>query len=105
MGKGSPFKILIAMALGFALAAVGMDTVTGQLRLTFGQAELMRGFDFLIAVIGLFGACGGWGRLEVVMKSPRANAKRKNAVDRRWVYGLSPLEASAAKFRATPLMQ
>ena len=38
-----------------ALAAVGMDTVTGQLRLTFGIEELMRGFDFLIAVIGLFG--------------------------------------------------
>lgn len=55
MGKGSPFKILASMALGFALAAVGMDTVTGQLRLTFGQPELMRGFDFLIAVIGLFG--------------------------------------------------
>ncbi len=55
MGKGSPFKILIAMGLGFSLAAVGMDTVTGQLRMTFGQMELMRGFDFLIAVIGLFG--------------------------------------------------
>ena len=55
MGKGSPFKILVSMTLGFALAAVGMDTVTGQLRMTFGQAELMRGFDFLIAVIGLFG--------------------------------------------------
>jgi putative tricarboxylic transport membrane protein len=55
MGKGNPFKILVAMMLGFALAAVGMDTVTGQLRLTFGVHELMRGFDFLIAVIGLFG--------------------------------------------------
>src|SRR5688572_22965331 len=55
MGKGSPMKILASMMLGFALAAVGMDTVTGQLRLTFGQPELMRGFDFLIAVIGLFG--------------------------------------------------
>ncbi len=55
MGKGSPFKVLASMALGFALAAVGMDTVTGQLRLTFGFEELMRGFDFLIAVIGLFG--------------------------------------------------
>ncbi len=55
MGKGSPFKTLVAMALGFALAAVGLDTVTGQLRLTFGSSELMRGFDFLIAVIGLFG--------------------------------------------------
>ncbi len=55
MGKGSPFKILASMMLGFALASVGMDTVTGQLRLTFGWLELMRGFDFLIAVIGLFG--------------------------------------------------
>ena len=55
MGKEPAFKILAAMMLGFALAAVGVDTVTGQLRLTFGWHEMMRGFDFLIAVIGLFG--------------------------------------------------
>ena len=55
MGKGSPWKTLAAMMVGFALAAVGMDTVTGQLRLTFGYTELLKGFDFLIAVIGLFG--------------------------------------------------
>src|SRR5947209_15450562 len=55
MGKGSPFKTLLSMALGFAMAAVGMDTVTGQLRRTFGLTDLMRGFDFLVAVIGLFG--------------------------------------------------
>jgi putative tricarboxylic transport membrane protein len=55
MGKEPPLKIMAAMMLGFALAAVGIDTVTGQLRLMFGFQELMRGFDFLIAVIGLFG--------------------------------------------------
>lgn len=55
MGQESPFKVLASMMLGFALAAVGMDTVTGQLRMTFGTIELLRGFDFLIAVIGLFG--------------------------------------------------
>ena len=55
MGKEPPFKIVAAMMLGFALAAVGIDTVTGQLRLIFGWHELMRGIDFLIAVIGLFG--------------------------------------------------
>ncbi len=55
MGKEPPFKIIAAMMLGFGLAAVGIDTVTGQLRLIFGWHELMRGFDFLIAVIGLFG--------------------------------------------------
>src|SRR5919112_6878660 len=55
MGKEQPFKIIASMMIGFALAAVGIDTVTGQLRLIFGFTELMRGFDFLIAVIGLFG--------------------------------------------------
>jgi putative tricarboxylic transport membrane protein len=37
------------------LASVGLDIVTGQLRLTFGFTDLMKGFDFIIAVIGLFG--------------------------------------------------
>src|SRR5215203_2987176 len=55
MGKEPPSKTIAAMMLGFALAAVGTDTVTGQLRLTFGSTELLGGFDFLIAVIGLFG--------------------------------------------------
>jgi putative tricarboxylic transport membrane protein len=55
MGKEPPFKTLVAMMIGFALAAVGLDTVTGQLRLTFGFISLLNGFDFLIAVIGLFG--------------------------------------------------
>src|SRR5688500_5816321 len=55
MAKGTPFKTIAAMMLGFALAAVGLDTVTGQLRLTFGYMQLLKGFDFLIAVIGLFG--------------------------------------------------
>jgi len=55
MGKESPFKTIAAMMLGFALAAVGIDTMTGQLRLIFGWHELLTGFHFLIAVIGLFG--------------------------------------------------
>ncbi|MFN0164250.1 MAG: tripartite tricarboxylate transporter permease [Burkholderiales bacterium] len=55
MSKGNPMKTVVAMMLGFALAAVGQDTVTGALRLTFGFTEMLKGFDFLIAVIGLFG--------------------------------------------------
>jgi len=55
MSKEPPSKTLVAMMIGFALATVGLDQVTGQLRLTFGTEELLNGFDFLIAVIGLFG--------------------------------------------------
>ena len=32
-----------------------MDTVSGQLRMTFGSSELLRSINFLVAVIGLFG--------------------------------------------------
>ena len=55
MSKGQAVKTIVSMMIGFALAAVGLDTVTGQLRLTFGFTDLLKGFDFLIAVIGLFG--------------------------------------------------
>src|SRR5713101_2418199 len=46
---------LFSILLGFILAAVGFDIVTGQLRMTFGFVDLMKGFDFIVAVIGLFG--------------------------------------------------
>ena len=55
MSKEPPAKVTASMMSGFALAAVGMDSVTGQLRMTFGFPQLLKGFDFLIAVIGLFG--------------------------------------------------
>ena len=55
MSKESPFKTLTSMMAGFSLAAVGTDPVTGTLRLTFGFTSLLNGFDFLVAVIGLFG--------------------------------------------------
>ncbi|MBI1942471.1 MAG: tripartite tricarboxylate transporter permease [Betaproteobacteria bacterium] len=55
MSKEPPFKTLAAMMLGFALASVGTDTVTGTLRFNFGSMLLLNGFNFLVAVIGLFG--------------------------------------------------
>ena len=55
LGGGSPVKTVASIFIGFILAAVGLDIVTGQLRLTFGSVELMRGFSFIVAVIGLFG--------------------------------------------------
>jgi putative tricarboxylic transport membrane protein len=55
LGAASPFKTIVSMGLGFMFATVGMDTVSGGLRLTFGFNELLSGISFLIAVIGLFG--------------------------------------------------
>ncbi|MFZ4481584.1 MAG: tripartite tricarboxylate transporter permease [Rhodoferax sp.] len=56
VGTGKdPFKNIISMMLGFGLAAIGMDSVSGELRMTFGLSDLLRGIEFLIVVIGLFG--------------------------------------------------
>lgn len=55
MGKEPKAKIVASMSVGLLLAAVGMDTISGDLRMTFGTSELLRGFDFLVVVIGLFG--------------------------------------------------
>ncbi|HRE13867.1 MAG TPA: tripartite tricarboxylate transporter permease [Usitatibacteraceae bacterium] len=75
MSKGTPFKTIAAMMAGFALAAVGIDTVTGQLRLTFDFPELLKGFDFLIAVIGLFGIGEILLTIEEGLEFKGANAK------------------------------
>jgi putative tricarboxylic transport membrane protein len=55
LGGSSVAKTIAAILMGLILATVGMDIVSGQLRLTFGSLELMRGFSFVVAVIGLFG--------------------------------------------------
>jgi putative tricarboxylic transport membrane protein len=55
IGKDPADKTILAMMLGFGMAVVGMDTMSGNFRLTFGSPQLMQGIDFLVAVIGLFG--------------------------------------------------
>ena len=55
LGGKSAMKTLVSIFFGFTMAAVGMDIVTGQLRMTFGSIDLMGGFNFIVAVIGLFG--------------------------------------------------
>ena len=55
LGREAKHKTVISMALGLLLAGVGLDTVSGQLRMTFGSNDLLRGVNFLVAVIGLFG--------------------------------------------------
>jgi len=55
MGGTNPLKTAVSLLVGLSLATIGMDTVSGEMRLTFGQDQLVRGISFLVAVIGLFG--------------------------------------------------
>lgn len=54
VSKGSMVKGLTAGALGVFLATVGGDPITGEVRYTFGQYQLIAGFNLLAVVIGIF---------------------------------------------------
>ena len=117
LGGASPFKTIVSLGLGFAFAAVGMDTISGGLRLTYGFNELLAGISFLIAVIGLFGI----GELMLTMEeglrfdgirariSPRDVIKTMATMPRYWVallrssaigcwMGITPGGPTAASF-------
>jgi putative tricarboxylic transport membrane protein len=54
MGK-SIIRGLIAAVFGLILSLIGMDPISGVVRFSFGQVELMNGFDFVTLAMGLFG--------------------------------------------------
>ncbi len=54
MGK-SLLRGMISMLIGLSLSMVGMDPLTGNLRFTFGEPNLVEGLDFVVISMGLFG--------------------------------------------------
>jgi putative tricarboxylic transport membrane protein len=54
VSEGSLTKGLIAGFLGLFLSTVGGDPLTGEARFTFGEFQLISGFDLLAVVIGVF---------------------------------------------------
>jgi putative tricarboxylic transport membrane protein len=55
MSGGNPLKTVASLLIGLILTAIGMDTVSGEMRLTYGTDSLANGVSYLAAVIGLFG--------------------------------------------------
>ncbi|AHJ13601.1 tricarboxylate transport membrane protein TctA [Sulfurospirillum multivorans DSM 12446] len=50
----NPVKSLIGVTIGLIIGVVGVDSTTGVLRFTLGEAELYDGFEFLIVIVGFF---------------------------------------------------
>lgn len=51
---GDPIKGMISALLGLLISSVGMDTVTGRIRFSFGRLELVDGVNIVVVLIGLF---------------------------------------------------
>ncbi len=52
---GNPLKSILMVMIGIMLSTVGMDAVTGSTRFTFKIPELMRGFEFGVVAMAVFG--------------------------------------------------
>jgi putative tricarboxylic transport membrane protein len=55
IGGGSQIRSLLAAVLGLIVALVGTDPMVGTERLTFGNPQMLEGFDFIPVAIGVFG--------------------------------------------------
>lgn len=64
-----PVKAGIALILGMLLSTVGLDTMSGQPRFTFGSIELMGGVSFIPVMIGVFAASAV---IRALVSGPRA---------------------------------
>lgn len=54
MSKGNMLKGFFSMAIGLAIATIGIDAQSGLSRFTFGSLELQTGVDFLVVIIGIY---------------------------------------------------
>ena len=51
----SPLKGFVMATVGLLLGCVGMDPLSGEVRLAFGVPDLMSNIDFVVVAMGLFG--------------------------------------------------
>ncbi len=74
---GSVFKGLLAGALGLLVSTIGMDPMTGALRFTFGNINMLSGIEFVVVMVGMFGV--GEVLYQISKSSPADKEARKNA--------------------------
>jgi putative tricarboxylic transport membrane protein len=68
MTQGSIAKALLMACFGIVLGLIGIDQITGQLRMTFDKRELVDGIGLVPVVMGLFGVAEILTNLEHTIK-------------------------------------
>ncbi|WP_077596907.1 tripartite tricarboxylate transporter permease [Oceanobacillus kimchii] len=92
LSKGSLAKGIFAAGAGVILGLVGMDTIGGGTRFTFGSLQLMNGIDFVVAILGLFGLAEVLYQLRTVNKKSITAVLKKMAFPPiRFIFKFLPL--------------
>jgi putative tricarboxylic transport membrane protein len=91
LSGGSLVKGLIVIFVGLLFAMVGLDTISGKIRFTFGSIGLQGGFDFVTLAMGVFGLGEILYNLETTMKTELVTSKlgkvfltRQDWADSKW---------------------
>jgi putative tricarboxylic transport membrane protein len=77
LSRTSMVKGLMSVALGLLLSTVGIDPITGFARYTFDIPQLLGGFDFVAAMIGMFAISVVFSDLEEVYKPSLRTGKAR----------------------------
>jgi putative tricarboxylic transport membrane protein len=64
LGEDSLAKGVLSAALGVLVAMVGLDSISGASRFTFGASELTGGVELIPLLVGLFGAAEAFVQIE-----------------------------------------
>ena len=78
MSSGTILKDFMTAVFGLLLGTIGMDTIAGTQRLTFGVLELADGIGFIPAVMGLFGISEILMNVERIIPTTLVTEKVKN---------------------------
>ncbi len=77
LSGGSLAKGVFAGALGMLISVVGLDPVTAEPRLTFGNLQLTAGISYIVAMIGFFGVSEVMSQLHTIgVKAVKQNVSR-----------------------------
>ncbi len=74
LSEGALLKGCIAACLGLLIAMVGMDPLTGNLRLTFDSANLINGVSLIPALVGLYALSQVFLTCEDIFRGKRLSA-------------------------------
>jgi putative tricarboxylic transport membrane protein len=64
MGRGNVIKALVAILFGLLIKTIGIDSISGVSRFTFGSDTLYDGFTLIPALIGLFAVSVVFAKVE-----------------------------------------
>ncbi len=77
LASGSILKALMMAVFGLLISTIGMDSISGSQRLTFGLVELSDGVGLIPVIMGLFGVAEVLTNVEQAVKQELVTAKVK----------------------------